>query len=296
MSESLVGLRRKITSAGDLQSVVRTMKALSASRIGQCEQSVLALDGYSRTLFQALGACMREHDASRPIFDASHRDPSASICAVLFGSDQGLVGQFNDVIATFTIKALADLPGRHGVFAIGDRVRERVADAGLDLIGHLSVPGSVEFIPSLVQMVQIHCESLLANGTYGRMHTFHNQPHARGIFSPVNSQILPFDAAWIHHMIQVPWPTKNLPGFIDGSAEIMRTLASEYIFISLFRSCAESMASENESRLSAMERADRNIDELLIEFKSTFNRLRQDGIDEELFDVISGFEALVLGH
>jgi F-type H+-transporting ATPase subunit gamma len=53
------------------------------------------------------------------------------------------------------------------------------------------------------------------------------------------------------------------------------------------------LASENASRLAAMERADKNIHELLENLHATFHRLRQSGIDEELFDVISGFEALV---
>jgi F-type H+-transporting ATPase subunit gamma len=65
-----------------------------------------------------------------------------------------------------------------------------------------------------------------------------------------------------------------------------------YLFISLFRGCAESLASENASRLAAMERADRNINELLEHLTGAFHRLRQSGIDEELFDVIAGFEAL----
>ena len=72
----------------------------------------------------------------------------------------------------------------------------------------------------------------------------------------------------------------------------MRALIREYLFVSLFRACAESLASENASRLAAMQRADKNIDELLEELNRTFHRLRQSGIDEELFDVISGFEAL----
>jgi F-type H+-transporting ATPase subunit gamma len=73
----------------------------------------------------------------------------------------------------------------------------------------------------------------------------------------------------------------------------VRALIREYLFISLFRACAESLASENASRLAAMERADKNIHELLENLHATFHRLRQSGIDEELFDVISGFEALV---
>ena len=64
------------------------------------------------------------------------------------------------------------------------------------------------------------------------------------------------------------------------------------MFVSLFRACAESLASENASRLAAMQRADKNIEELLAAFKSSFHRLRQSSIDEELFDVVSGFEAL----
>ena len=80
-----------------------------------------------------------------------------------------------------------------------------------------------------------------------------------------------------------------------GAGEVcLRALIREYLFISLFRACAESLASENASRLAAMERADRNIDELLENLQATFHRLRQSDIDEELFDVISGFEALIL--
>jgi F-type H+-transporting ATPase subunit gamma len=62
--------------------------------------------------------------------------------------------------------------------------------------------------------------------------------------------------------------------------------------VSLFRACAESLASENASRLAAMQRAEKNINELLEDLNRTFHRLRQSGIDEELFDVVSGFEAL----
>ena len=72
----------------------------------------------------------------------------------------------------------------------------------------------------------------------------------------------------------------------------MRALIGEYGFVSLFRACAESLASENASRLAAMQRAEKNIDQLLVDMNASFHRLRQSSIDEELFDVVSGFEAL----
>ena len=79
------------------------------------------------------------------------------------------------------------------------------------------------------------------------------------------------------------------------SSATLRALIREYLFISLYRACAESLASENASRLAAMERADKNIDELLETMHGTFHRLRQGGIDAELFDVISGYEAISPG-
>ena len=82
------------------------------------------------------------------------------------------------------------------------------------------------------------------------------------------------------------------PEVIGRGTATLRVLIREYLFVSLFRACAESLASENASRLAAMQRADKNIDELLEHLNGTFHRLRQSGIDEELFDVTSGFEAL----
>jgi len=103
---------------------------------------------------------------------------------------------------------------------------------------------------------------------------------------------LPLDAQWQQGLAKVCWPTGSLPEVMQGGTAALRALIREYLFISLFRACAESLASENASRLAAMERAEKNINELLEDLNRTFHRLRQSGIDEELFDVVSGFEAL----
>lgn len=82
---------------------------------------------------------------------------------------------------------------------------------------------------------------------------------------------------------------------MDSGEPTLQALIREYLFISLFRACAESLASENASRLAAMQRAEKNIDELLEDLNQTFHRQRQTGIDEELFDVIAGYELLFNG-
>jgi F-type H+-transporting ATPase subunit gamma len=104
--------------------------------------------------------------------------------------------------------------------------------------------------------------------------------------------LLPLDDTWRRKLVELPWPTKNLPEVLGDGAVTLRALISGYLFVSLFRACAESLASENASRLAAMQRAEKNINELLEDLNRTFHRLRQSGVDEELFDVVSGFEAL----
>jgi F-type H+-transporting ATPase subunit gamma len=294
VSETTESLRQKIGSAGDLQSVVRAMKALAASSVGQYEKSVRALADYYRTVELGLGACFRE---SEPASISVERNPSidpGTIGAIVFGSDQGLVGQFNDLVADYAIKTLSALPGKFQVWAVGERVHARLADAGLPLIGLFAVPNSVQAITPLVGQIQIESEAHRAKGEYGGLWVFHNRPRSGALYEPVSQRLLPLDAQWQHSLAKVRWPTANLPevwGDGTGTATL-RALIREYLFISLFRACAESLASENASRLAAMQRADKNINDLLEQLHGAFHQLRQSGIDEELFDVISGFEAL----
>ena len=292
MSENTASLTRKISSAGDLQSVVRTMKALAASSIGQYDKSVRALGDYYRTVELGLGACFRESGSAAPIVKRKGQTDAGAIGAVVFGSDQGLVGQFNDVVADFAVKTLAALPGKPEVWAVGERVHARLADAGLPVMGIFAVPNSVQAITPLVGQIQIESEARRAKGEYARLYVFHNRPKSGALYEPVSQRLLPLDAQWQQGLAKVPWPAKSRPEVLGGEVGTLRALIREYLFISVFRACAESLAAENASRLAAMERADKNIEELLEHLHGTFHRLRQSGIDEELFDVISGFEAL----
>jgi F-type H+-transporting ATPase subunit gamma len=285
MSDTAASLRRKIRGAKDLQSVVRTMKAVAASSIGQYEKSVQALAGYHHAVELGLGACFRENGPVSSFAQQKKQTPGASIAVVVFGSDQGLVGQFNDVVADFAIKMLRALSARPKVWAVGERVHACLADAGVIVTGLFSVPNSVKGITPLVGQI-------LVEGEVDELHLFYNSPGAGVVYAPVHQQLLPLDENWRLKLSELSWPTGTLPEVMGGGTVTLRAFIREYLFVSLYRACAESLASENTSRLAAMQRADQNIDELLEGLNRTFRRLRHEGIDEELFDVISGFEAL----
>jgi F-type H+-transporting ATPase subunit gamma len=292
MSESTAGLRRKIAGAEDLRSVVRTMKAVAASSIGQYEKSVHALDDYYRTVELGLGACFRKSGPAPLMAERKGRTAVDAIGAVVFGSDQGLVGQFNDVVADQAVKTLAALTAKSEVWAVGERVRARLTDAGLPLTGLFSVPGSVMAITPLVGQILVGCGLPRSQGDATELHLFFNRPTSGSGYEPVHQRLLPLDENWRHRLADLPWPTGNLPEVTGSGTATLRSFIREYLFVSIFRACAESLASENASRLAAMQRADKNIDESLEDLNGKFHRLRQSGIDEELFDVVSGFEAL----
>jgi F-type H+-transporting ATPase subunit gamma len=291
MSDTLASLRRKIDSAGDLHSVVRTMKALAASSIGQYEKCVRALADYDRTVALGLKVSLSQIE-STGFAEVTHLIGESGTAAVVFGSDQGLVGQFNDVIAEYAIEKLASLPGATHVWAVGERIRARLTDAGFAVMGVFAVPTSVGAITTLVGQILLQTDALRAQDHSTGLQLFYNRPTTGAIYGPVDQRLLPLDTSWRQERLELSWPTRNLPEVMGASAQTLKALIGEHLFVSLFRACAESLASENASRLAAMRRAEKNIDELLESMNATFHRLRQSSIDEELFDVISGFEAL----
>jgi F-type H+-transporting ATPase subunit gamma len=212
--------------------------------------------------------------------------------AVVFGSDQGLVGQFNEALAEFAVNKLGDMRGKKQVWAVGERVQGYLADAALPVAGNFLVPNSIAAITSLVGRILIEIEMQRGQGGVGPIFLFHNRPKSGALYETVMQRLLPLDDAWMSGLADIPWPTVNVPEVIGGGETTLHALIREYLFVSLFRACAESLASENASRLAAMQRAEKNIGELLEDLNQTFHRERQSGIDEELFDVVSGFEAL----
>ena len=314
MTNTTIALRRQIVSAGDLKSVVRTMKASAASAIGQYERSVAALGDYARTVELGLGVCLRAV-ASK---EALAHDPSPSIKnsvvhAVVFGSDQGLVGRFNEAVVEHALAQLTADSATVRLWAVGERVQARLQDAKRPPEGLFPVPGSVEQITRLVGQILLRIPVLgadsgaepeaetavspagHASGARASLVLFYNRPSGAG-YAPVTLRLLPLDGPWQRELAGQPWPTQQLPEVLGrragAGAQALRAFIREHLFVSLYRASAESLASENASRLAAMQRADKNIGALLTELGAEFNRLRQSGIDEELFDVIAGFDAM----
>lgn len=290
MSNTLENLRVKLSAAAQLESVVRTMKAQAAANIGQYELAMKALSDYDRTVALGLTAYFRKN--TLPL----KSPPSAptQTTAIVFGSDQGLVGQFNDRLAEYVQTELANMPGKKTLWAMGERVEGHLIDAGFTVEKTFTVPGAITAITPLVgellALYVVNHEEQGANSAYSPLLIFHNRPESGTIYTPAHQKLWPLGPKWQHGLSVTPWPTDKLPEVIESpDAPVLLALIREHLFISLFKACAESLAAENTSRLAAMQRAEKNIDELLETLKQKSHSLRQSSVDEELFDVLAGY-------
>jgi F-type H+-transporting ATPase subunit gamma len=283
-------LRRQIAVAGELQGVVRTMRALAASRISEYEQSVQALAAYAGDVERGLGLCLR----GARIPPAAPRAARAPLVrALVFGSDQGLVGPFNDAVVQHAVHTLAELGGPvPELHAVGERVAARLVDAGLRVAASYAVPASVDEVGALVARIQLATEAPSSAGEPPVLHVFHNRPMPAGLYEPAHQRVLPLDAAWAAALAARPWPGARAAEVVGPQPATLRALLGEYLFVGLVRACAESVASENAARLSAMQRAEKNIGEMLQALQSAQRRARQERIDEELFDLLAGYQGL----
>jgi F-type H+-transporting ATPase subunit gamma len=290
MSGASEALGRRISGAKDLSAVVRSMKVLAASSIAQYEQAVDSLKDYTRAVELGLHVCLRDMGARAHI--ASKSRPGAR-GAVIFGSDQGLVGRFNEVLLEFATCTLHSLSGKcTHLWVVGERMQEIVTDTLLSSPKTRPVPNSIDAIAPLVGRILVDIAMAREQDHVDEIYLFHNQPMAAAGYQPVSKRLLPLDALWREDLAALPWPTKTTPEVIGEAESALEVFIREYLFGLLFQACAQSLASEDASRLAAMQRAEDNIAKILEELTRTSHRIRQESIDEELFEVVSGYEAL----
>jgi len=291
--QTLESLSRKIVGAGELKSIVRTMKAMAAANIGQYEAAVSSLDDYYNSIALGLVAYFEDKKIGTILEMENQRDNGKnSICAIVFGSDQGFVGQFNDSLTEFVSRSVLDLPGKKEVWTVGARIPLLLTDVGLNVTKNFPLPNSIDVVTSLIGSILINIEESHSKGTLSEFYIFHNHAIPDAVYGPKIHRLLPLDEQWRRDLTTIQWPSKKIPQVIGKGKTTLKTLLSEYLFVTLFKACSESLASENYSRLGAMQRAEKNIEELLDDVNHAYHRLRQSSIDEELFDVVSGFEAL----
>jgi len=290
--KTLEELRRRIGSVEDMQSVVSTMKSLAAARIRQFETAADATRAYSYTVNLALQILMR--DQKPPTKKRQHRT-GERMGLVLLGSDQGFCGRFNESVAQAAIQfsPVSDNPTvTPHVLVVGSRLNQLIVTSDLTISRTLHVPSSVSDITSVIQEVIPQIERWQREFEIPRVELFYNQRRSAATYELKQLQLMPLSRDFMDQLGKQDWPSRSLPIYHLPWRDLFTLVVRQYLFLQLFRACAESLASENASRIAAMQQAEKNIDQRLNELSSQFNQNRQRAITEELLDIISGFEAV----
>ncbi|MFW6181105.1 MAG: F0F1 ATP synthase subunit gamma [Spirochaetota bacterium] len=288
--QTLEGLKRRIQSIQELGSVVRTMKAMAAVGIRQYERAVSSLSDYVGTIEMGLQVVLAQSPGlpgREP--ESDERDPAAFL---VLGSDQGMVGQFNDRMAAYALDHIPPEIRGGGIIAVGHRVAVKLEDRGAGVLDVLPVPGSVTGIRWTVQEILLRLDRLREEARIRRVMLFHHRPAGGASYSPAGRLLLPPDREWLQSLRRRQWLSRSLPMFRMEGGELFSALLRQHHYATLFRAVAESLASENAGRLASMQAAEKNIRDRLSELGTRYHRRRQAAVTSELLDIAAGFEAL----
>jgi F-type H+-transporting ATPase subunit gamma len=303
--ETLQQLARRIDGARKLLSVVRTMKTLAALNLRHDEEAVVSIAAYRETVETGLRMLFHEHPEHIP----SGVAPAAGerLGVVALGSDQGMCGGFNERLVTHLTDYLAGRPEPSKVvlLVVGQRLAGGLEEAGPAAEACEPVPSSVAGIDPVVRRILVRVEGWQAQRRVDRVLLAYNRATPRAASLPAGSaerlghalgeptveRLLPPDPAWLASLQTRRWPSRSLPVVTMAPDALLAALVRELLFAAFFSACAQSMASENASRLAAMESAQRNVEDRLDELHHQFHAVRQSSITAELLELVSGFEA-----
>ena len=287
--QTLEALSDALETTGDIQAIVRTMKALSSVSIRQYEHAEAAMAEYARTVELGLMAVLRQRRlAGLPL---PGRDRAGGTKAlIVIGSDRGLCGGYNDKITRFARARMADGPMQVGV--IGARVAARFEADGAPPAFALTLPGSVEGLSRLVQRVILEIDRWTQAQGVEQVWLVHNRREGRATAQPRAHHLLPLPVSYLRKLSDADWPGRSRPMYRMDPDRLMSWLVQQRLFVVIYRALAEAIASEHASRLAAMQAAERNIEDRREDLQQAYRQSRQETITRELLDVVSGFEAV----
>ena len=203
--ETLESLSDALDTTGDIQAIVRTMKALSSVSIRQYEQAEAAMADYARTVELGLMAVLRQRRIAGMPLPGSNR-AGRSEALIVIGSDRGLCGGYNDKITRFARSRVEDGPVELGV--VGARVAARFEADGMPLAFALTLPGSVEGLSRLVQCVIMEIDRWTRVQGVGQVFLAHNRREGRTTAQPRAHHLLPLPDSYLRKLSErrLAWP------------------------------------------------------------------------------------------
>lgn len=282
---SLKQIRRRITGVQNTRQITRAMKMVAAARMRRAQENMAAARPYSSKLREVITSLVARTETDvHPLLISREPNKVGIVCVT---SDRGLAGGFNVAICRRTQTMLKEFEdkdvelltiGRKGNDFFkkrGKKIHKYYADVFKDL--------------DFKQAANIGKEisNYYINGSFDRIYVVFNEFKNALQQNLISERLLPIDAT----------ETKSAWQAVDYIYEpdvesVLNNILPLYINIQTWRILLESYASEQAARMSAMDKATENADELVRSLKLQFNKARQTAITTELLEIVGGAEGL----
>lgn len=289
--ETLDNLKKTLDTSKSIKQVVSTMKALSGANIKKYEKIVKILYTYKSNVELALQAIMMHNDKiniNELEFIGQSKNKKANNLVVVFGSNQGLCGRFNDKIANFTIDDIQNTD-ENKVIVVGERLSMLLSNTKLKIFKTIPVPNSIENISNTIYELLAVIEKEIEEKTINKVFLYYtaNDDTMNGTLT--KTRLIPIDKKILENAQKKVWPTNNIPYWQIDTKTLAVDLLKQYIFVGLNDALVNSIASEQKNRLLTLQNAENNINDLIRTKNLEYNQKRQSTITNELLDVVTGY-------
>ncbi len=284
--KTLQSISRSIQSATGLESIVSTMKAYASSNIIHFQQAAQASEDYTRVLDMALQIVSMQQSDNR--FHLQEPEKGWHL-HVIFGSDYGLTGRFNERIVAYALEKIPK-DERQLLMVVGHQVLMRIRRHE-DIVDSFDMPQTEKAVTTVVQRMLIAIDALRKTHPLESIFLHYHQPVGKSSMREQTTRLFPLGLEEIVGR-QGLWPQNRIPVVLVDQATLLSDLIQQYFFIVLYRTFCFSSVSENASRLASMQAAEKNIQEHLEELQYQYRQQRQNQITADIADIVSGYKAI----
>lgn len=287
--ETLNSLKKTLDTSKSIKQVVSTMKALSAANIKKYEKIVKILYAYRSNIEMGIQALMI-FGKDLKISDIEYiKKTGNKNLSIVFGSNQGLCGRFNDRIKNFVLNDINGI-NNNQIVVVGERLLNLMEITGLNITKSIYLPNSIENSASTIyELLQIIDEKL-KNEEINNVFLYYTLSDESANGTPTKTRLIPVDKKLLENAKNKVWPTNNLPYWQIKNEILIADLLKQYIFTILNNALVNSITSEQKNRLITLQSAETNINELIRNKNLEYNQKRQSTITSELLDVVVGYQ------
>lgn len=290
---NLKDIRARIDTTKNTQQITKAMKLVSAAKLRKAQHQIQSMRPYAQTLLKVMADIVTTQKVQHPLMEP--RTEVKNVLLVVLSSDRGLCGAFNSQINKFTDQYLNANKSKYekiDLIFIGKRANDFFAKKGIKPIETM-VKLDKDISYALSTKVASNLMQAYLDGQYDEIRIIYNEFKSAISQKVVCETLLPVDVTqqtFTQEGVSAPFSTDMI--FEPGPEAIIEQLLAKHFSIQVFRTMAESVASEHGARMTAMENASNNAKDMISKLTLTYNKARQEKITTELTEIVSGAEAL----